>query len=184
MLLRVIVACEIGFWVILLAGLVARYLLRLPRLGLILLACVPLVDLVLLIATIISLRGGETASVTHGLAAVYIGFSVAFGHGMIRWADERFAHRFADGPPPSKPPEYGRARTAYEWREFRKAAIAWAIGCTLLYAGVLFVGDPTRTGALMEWIGQLTVVLAIWLIWPISYTIWPKKPKEGEVAKG
>jgi len=112
-LLGIIVACETGFWVILLAGLVARYLLRLPRLGLILLACVPLVDVVLLIATVISLRGGETASVTHGLAAVYIGFSVAFGHGMIRRADERFAHRFAGGPPPSKPPKYGRAHAAY-----------------------------------------------------------------------
>lgn len=34
MLIGIIVACEVGFWVILLAGLVARYLLRLPRLGL------------------------------------------------------------------------------------------------------------------------------------------------------
>ena len=184
MLLGVIVACEVGFWVILLAGLVARYLLHLPRLGLGLLVCVPLVDLVLLVATISNLRGGETASFTHGLAAVYIGFSVAFGHSMIRWADERFAHRFAGGPPPSRPPKYGRARTAHEWQEFRKAAVAWAIGCALLLAGIAFVGDAARTGALLEWIAQLTVILAIWLIWPVSYTIWPKKPKASEAANG
>ena len=184
MLLGVIVACEIGFCVILLAGLVARYLLRLPRLGLILLVCVPLVDLVLLVATIISLRGGETANFTHGLAAVYIGFSVAFGHGMIRWADERFAHRFAGGPPPSKPPKYGRAHAAHEWREFRKVAIAWGVGCALLLAGIVFVGDAARTGALLEWIGLLSAILAIWAIWPVSYTIWPRKPKPGELAEG
>lgn len=33
MLLVIIVACEIGFWVLIGAGLTARYLLRRPRLG-------------------------------------------------------------------------------------------------------------------------------------------------------
>lgn len=137
----------------------------------------------LLLATAISLRGGETANVTHGVAAVYIGFSSAFGHGTVRWADERFAHRFAAGPPPSKVPQYGRARTEHEWREFRKATVAWAVGSALLYAGVLLVGDSAHTGALMEWIGGLTFVLVLWSIWPVSYTLWPKKPKRGEIAE-
>src|SRR5918999_5442410 len=118
MLVALIVATEIAFWVVLAAGLVARYLLGRRRLGAILLAGVPLVDLVLLTATVIDLRGGATAEVGHGLAAAYIGFSVAFGHSVIRWADARFAHRFAGGPPPQRPPRHGRARARYEWREF------------------------------------------------------------------
>ncbi|MDT7650336.1 MAG: hypothetical protein QOI36_1742, partial [Pseudonocardiales bacterium] len=46
--------------------------------------------------------------------------TVAFGHSMIRWADARFAHRFAGGPPPPRPPRYGAAKVAYEWREWGK----------------------------------------------------------------
>ncbi|RQX50832.1 hypothetical protein DLJ57_10885, partial [Micromonospora chalcea] len=95
MLVAVIVGCEVAFWVVLLAGLIARYPLRRPRLGAALLIAVPVVDLVLLAATMIDLRRGATATFAHGLAAAYLGFSVAFGHRMVRWADERFAHRFA-----------------------------------------------------------------------------------------
>lgn len=62
----------------------------------------------------IDLRGGATAGFAHGLAAAYIGFSLAFGHSLIRWADVRFAHRFADGPPPPEPARYGRERAVRE----------------------------------------------------------------------
>ena len=181
MLLAIVAACEIGFWVVLLCGLIARYPLRLPRLGAALLACVPLVDLVLLIATVLHLRSGATADFTHGLAAAYIGFSLAFGHGLIRRADARFAHRFAGGPPPPAAPQ-GRAQVRHEWREFGKAALAWAISCGLLGGGILLVSDPARTAALGEWIGRLTIVLAIWLLWPLTYTIWPGKPQTPEAA--
>lgn len=110
MILAVIAACEIGFWVVLLAGLATRYLLRRRRLGGVLLAAVPLVDLVLLGATVLDLRDGATAGFAHGLAAAYLGFSVVFGPSMVRVADERFAHRFAGGPPPGRPPRTGRRR--------------------------------------------------------------------------
>ena len=46
MVVAAIVACEIGFWVVLAAGLLTRYVLRRPRAGAALLVCVPLVDLV------------------------------------------------------------------------------------------------------------------------------------------
>ena len=177
MLIAVIIACEIGFWVVLAAGLVARYGLRRPRLGAALLICVPLVDLVLLAATTADLARGATAGFGHGLAAAYIGFSVAFGPGIIRWADQRFAHRFSDGPEPTRPPRHGRERTRYELREFGKATLAWAIACALLLVAIVIVGDADRTSQLEGWIGRLTLVLAIWAIWPVSHTLWPSKPK-------
>ncbi|TDC97460.1 hypothetical protein [Actinomadura sp. 7K507] len=178
MLIAIIIGCEIGFWVVLGAGLLARYPLRMRRTGAALLLCVPLVDLVLLAATAIDLNGGATAGTGHGLAAAYIGYSIAFGHSMVRWADERFAHRFAGGPPPLGKPKYGWARIRYEWRDFGKAAIATAIACGLLLAMIVLVGDTDRTEALYTWLGRLGVVLAIWSLWPITHTLWPAKPKE------
>ncbi|WP_433338293.1 hypothetical protein [Spirillospora sp. CA-294931] len=180
MLLAVIAACEIGFWIILLAGLCARYLLRNRRLGTALLICVPLVDVVLLTATVIDLRGGGSANFTHGLSAAYLGYSVAFGHSMVRWADQRFAHRYAGGPPPWRKPKHGRARIAYEWRDFGKCLIAWAIACGVLLSMIVMVDDPNRTEALEGWIIRLSVVAAIWSIWPITHTLFPNKPKPGE----
>jgi hypothetical protein len=172
MVLTVIVGCEIAFWVVLLAGLVARYPLRRPRLGAVLLACVPLVDLVLLVATVVDLRGGVKANSTHGLAAVYLGFSVAFGASMVRWADVRFAHRFAGGPPPHKVPKRGPQRLRYEWREFGKGMVGWAVACALLWAGVWYVDAPERTAALIAWTYRLTAVMAIWFVfWPLWETL-------------
>ncbi|MEU6752248.1 hypothetical protein ABZ914_39035 [Spirillospora sp. NPDC046719] len=182
MLVGIIAACEIGFWVVLAAGLVARYPLRMRRTGAALLLGVPLVDLVLLAATVADLRGGATAGFAHGLAAAYLGYSVAFGHGMVRWADERFAHRFAGGPPPRRKPRYGRARARYEWVEFGKAAVATGIGCALLLAMIALVGDPGRTAALTGWTARLGLVLAIWSLWPITHTLWPSKPKGGAAS--
>jgi hypothetical protein len=175
MLIAIIVACEIGFWVVLGAGLAARYLLDRRRLSAVLLTAVPFVDLVLLVATVIDLSGGATADFKHGLAAAYIGFSVAFGHSTIRWADQRFAHRFAGGPPPWRPPRGGRERARHEWREFGKAAFAWAISCALLLAAIAIVGDADRTEALGGWIARLTMILAIWSLWPITHTIRPAR---------
>lgn len=174
MLVALIVAAEIAFWVLLGAGLIARYLLRRRRLSVVLLAGAPLVDLVLLIATVIDLSRGATASGAHGLAAAYIGFSVAFGHSALRWADQRFAHRFAGGRPPWRPPRGGAERARYEWREFGKAALAWAISSGLLVAAIAIVGDAERTEALQAWILRLTMVLAIWSLWPITHTVWPR----------
>lgn len=135
MLLLLIIACEISFWVFLLLGLAARYLFRWRRFSATLLLCVPLSDLVLFFATILHLHSGVTADQTDGLAAAYLGVSVAFGKSMIRWADARFSQRWAFGPPVPPPPRYGRARARYEWQVLRKAVLAWASSCVLLLGG-------------------------------------------------
>ncbi|GAA1678868.1 hypothetical protein GCM10009765_30130 [Fodinicola feengrottensis] len=177
MIVAAIIAGEVGFWVFLLGGLAVRYLLRKPKASAVLLVCVPLVDLGLLAVTVLDLSRGTTATLAHGLAAAYIGFSVAFGHRMIRWTDQRFAHRFAGGPPPVKNPKYGRERVIFEWQDFRRAAVAWAISCGLLELAVLIIGAPARTAELSGWISRLTVITAIWGIWTVCTTLWPPKPK-------
>jgi hypothetical protein len=117
LLVVLIVACEVGFWCLLGAGLVARYVLRLRRTSAVRLAGAPVLDLVLLIASVLDLRSGSVAGPAHGLAAAYIGFSVAFGSTTLRWADQRFA----GGPPRDRPPGYGQARARYEWRLWGRA---------------------------------------------------------------
>ncbi|MCT2585037.1 hypothetical protein [Actinophytocola gossypii] len=163
-----IVLCEVGFWVVLAGGLVARYLLRLRRTSAVLLVSTPLLDLALLVITVVDLRGGGEASAVHGLGAAYLGFSVAFGHSLIRWADQRFAHRFAGGPPPVKPPKRGPARLAHEWREWGKCVLACAIACAVMALLSFVVGTPERTEALWQppggWMPRLGIVTAIWFV--------------------
>ena len=74
-LIVLIVVCEVGFWCFLAAGLIARYVFRLRRISAVLLAGAPVLDLVLLIASVLDLRSGSAAGAAHGLAASYIGFS-------------------------------------------------------------------------------------------------------------
>ena len=100
MIVALIIACEVGFWVLLVAGLALRYLAKMPRTGAAVLLMEPLLELILLIVTAIDLKNGAAADWKHGLAAVYIGFTVAYGHYTIKWVDGHFAHRFAGGPPP------------------------------------------------------------------------------------
>jgi hypothetical protein len=176
-LLALIAACEVGFWVLLLAGLSIRYLLRRPRLGAALLVCVPLLDVLLFGATIVDLRSGAAASEWDGLAALYLGFTVAFGHRTIRWADERFAQRFGGVPRPPRPPRYGMERAGHEWRFWLQTLLGGTVSCALLLLGVALVGDLQRSEALFGWMARVGVILAIALIWPVTYTIWPAQPK-------
>ncbi len=84
MLIGLIVVCEVGFWVVLALGLIARYLLQWRKTGMVFLLCVPLLDIILLFAAGIDLYQGTTADVSHGRAAAYLGFTIAFGHNLVQ----------------------------------------------------------------------------------------------------
>lgn len=174
MILTAIVMCEVGFWVAILGGLAARYLLQRPRLGAGLLLLAPAIDVVLLALVAVDLLGGGTASWQHGLAAIYVGVSVAYGKRMVAWADTRFAHRYAGGPAPER--LTGSRYTIKCWRDVPLTGLAVVIAGAILGAIILLVNDAERTSALSGYFGILGIVFAIDVIWALSYTIWPKRP--------
>lgn len=172
-IVAIIIACEIGFWVFVVLGLVARYFLRRPKLGATLLAMTLLVDLILLTAVILNLQSGGTASFFHGLAAVYLGVSISYGHKMIRWADVRFAHRFANGPAPVKLTGMDYAREC--WIDVVRTAAAVAIAAGILWLLTVLANDANSLSELVN----LYPILGIWFVvdlaWAIVYTVAPKK---------
>jgi hypothetical protein len=178
----VIAAGEIGFWVFIVAGLVARYLLRLKRTSVVLLALTPVADLMVLVATVVDLSRGETATFVHGLAAIYLGFSIAFGPRMVRWADARFAHRFAGGPAPVKPAKGSREKQRQEWREWGRCVIAAVIASVVLLGLILLVGAPERTAALWGWFPRMGVVVVLWFATGPLWQLMSTKDKKREGA--
>ncbi|WP_327317893.1 hypothetical protein [Streptomyces sp. NBC_01235] len=180
MVVGLIIACEVAFWVLLAAGLAFRYVFRMPRAGLALLLCEPLLEVVLFAVTAIDLRYGAEPDWRHGLAAVYIGFTVGLGHSTIKWADARVAHRFAGGPPPVRPPKYGTARAVHEWKVAGRWILAALVAMALLQAAVGYVGDDGDIGSLRAWQQRMLFVIGINVVIAGSYTLFPKRrPKDG-----
>ena len=170
-----IVACEIGFWIFLLAGLFVRYILGLKKLGVGLMLSTPVIDLVLIIATVLDIHNGAEVTVFHGLAAIYLGVTIAYGHSMIKWADERFAYRFAGGPRPVKAAKFGMERAKRERVGWFRHLMAYAIGNLILAGMILFIGDWGETEPLFNLSKTWTTVLVIDFAISFSYTIWPRK---------
>ncbi|AXG80309.1 hypothetical protein [Streptomyces paludis] len=176
MIVILIIICEIGFWVLLAAGLALRYLARLPRLGGAVLLLEPLLEAVLLTVTVIDLRNGAEPDWKHGLAALYIGFTVGYGHYTIKRIDGWVAHRFAGGPPPVRPPRYGMARARYEGGLWLRTAIAATVTLVLLQLAIAYVGDASRTGPLTEWQALAVRAAGIHGVIALTYLLWPRKP--------
>ncbi|SHK04735.1 hypothetical protein SAMN05443637_102136 [Pseudonocardia thermophila] len=173
----VIVLCEFGFWALVVAGLAARYLLRLRRLSAALLVAVPLVDVVLVVAVLLDLHRGSPATAIHGLAAVYLGFSVAFGPALVRWADRHFAHRFAGGPKPHRPAKGSPERYRAVWQEWYRVVAAAAIASVTLLGMVVTVAGPEQEAALWWWIGRVWMVVGIWFLAGPAFERRPSEPE-------
>ncbi|MFI8960794.1 hypothetical protein ACIGO8_01660 [Streptomyces sp. NPDC053493] len=175
MIVTLIVICEVGFWVLLAAGLAARYLLRMPRLGIALLLAEPLLEVVLLVVTAIDLRNGAEPNWRHGLAALYIGYTVGHGHRTVKWLDGHAAHRLAGGPPPVKPPRYGTARARHEGRVWLGSLVGGAVATVLLLGATGYVGDAGDTSSLKMWMYGAWRAVGIHGLIALTYVIWPKK---------
>lgn len=168
MLLAVIAGCEVAFWVLLAAGMTVRYLLRWRRTGAVVLAAVPLVDVVLLAASVIDLRTGGEPSFEHSLAAVFIGVSVGFGHRTMRWADRWAAHLIGGGPRPAKPPKDGIERVRRERSGWYHHLLAWSVAVGLMALGALLAGFDNGA-ALLAPAWPWTIVLVIDFVVSFSY---------------
>ncbi|HET6738739.1 MAG TPA: 2TM domain-containing protein [Kribbella sp.] len=182
MLLAVIAACEIGFWVLLAAGLVTRYLLRLPKAGMVLLATVPLVDVVMLVASVVDIHRGAEPAFKHSLAAIFVGVSVGFGHQTLKWADGWAAHFLGGAPRPVKPPKKGPERARRERAGWLRHLLAYVVGVGIMLALGLLSGrgyDAALAPA-TTW----TIVLVIDAIVSFSYSFdrTEEKPREKQSA--
>ncbi len=175
MIVALIIACEVGFWVLLALGLAVRYLLKWRRTSVVLLLCEPVLELVLFVATAVDLKNGAEPGWEHGVAALYIGYTVAYGHYTIRWLDGHAAHRLGGGPPPTKPPRYGRARARHEAELWLRAVFGGAVALGLLQLAVWYVGDSGDISSLraFQWVAIRTV--GIYGLIALGYWIWPKK---------
>lgn len=178
-IVTLIVLCEVAFWVLLAAGLALRYLAKKPGTGAAVLLCEPLLEVVLLVVTAVDLKNGAQPDWKHGLAAVYIGFTVGLGHSTISWVDARVAHRFAGGPPPVKPPKYGRARAVHEWKVAARWTVAAVTALALLQAAIWYVGGDGDVSSLRSWQQTMLFVLGLNLVIALSYTLFPKREPAG-----
>lgn len=180
MIVALIAACEIGFWVLLAAGLSVRYLLRMPRTGLALLLCEPLLEVVLLVATALDLKNGAEPNWTHGLAALYIGYTVGHGHRTVKWLDGHAAHRLGGAPPPPKPPRHGMARARHEGKVWLGTLTAAVVATVLLQLAIWYVDDPSRVTSLESWRWVAWRTAGIHGLIALSYAIWPRRAPAGE----
>jgi hypothetical protein len=173
-----IIGSEVAFWLAILLGLYVRYYLNKEKLGLIFLALSPLIDLILLVAVSVDMYNGGKATIAHGIAAVYIGTSIAFGKSMITWADRMFLYYIKKtGPKPVK--RYGTDYAAHYIKGWGKHVLAYLIGSAFLVIMIVLIDDASRTGAFSQIIKIWSLVIGIDLVISLSYFVW-KKEKTAE----
>lgn len=171
LLYALIVACEVGFWVVLMLALAARYLLRKALLSRALLWTLPLIDLLLVTFAAIDLRSGAPATFAHGLAAAYVGFTVAFGGMAVRWADAHFAYRFAAGPAPGKAPSRGWAAVRYDFSLWGRCILACVITVVLVEALVLVAANGESTPHLLAWHKHAFGCVVLWFVFGPAWSL-------------
>jgi hypothetical protein len=166
-----IIGCEVGFWLVLMGALMARYLLRQERHSKALLLVLPALDLWLFVVTVVDLRGGTLATFAHGLAAAYIGFTVAFGSIAVAWADQRFAHLFAGGPKPRGAPQHRWLAVRAELGFWIRCIAAAAITMLLLIGMIVMFNNDPRTEALRDWFRIAAGSIIFWFVFGPVWTM-------------
>lgn len=173
-----IITAEIAFWIAIIAGLIARYILNSKKISKLFLWSTPFIDFVLLILTAIDLKNGAEASFAHGVAAIYIGVSVAYGKAMIDWADDKFQSIILRKTSKRKV-LYGLERGIYEMKMWVRHLLAYIIGGILLVLMILYVGEGTfvhdNTFSLLRVLFIWTLALGIDFVISFSYIVFPKR---------
>jgi hypothetical protein len=171
-LLALVIGSEVGFAVLLLAGLAVRYLLRMPRTGAVLLALSPLGYVIVLVAGAVDLVHGGTADIAHVLGAIVIGIVAVSGrhhlHAMDAWVRRKLARE-------PKPRLGGREHARRQRTGFYRRAGEWVVVTALLGGGYALTGfDPVRGAELLSGMALWTVVLGVDFFWSFSYTLFPR----------
>ena len=177
-----IVGCEAGFWVALFAGLAFRYVLGWTRASWLCLACVPLIDVALLALAVMDLRSGSKATMAHGLALAYVGFTVAFGPVVIAWADRKFARWFgATETAGGESPIRGWASVRYEMGLWVRCVAAVGIVYVLLTGVLAVIERPEQRAVLAMW---YRIPLGAVFFWFVFGPLWSLVFFEREEERG
>jgi hypothetical protein len=169
-----IVACEVGFWVFIIAGLVTRYNFNRKKAGLLLLAMTPAVDLILIIVTSVDIYRGAVPTIAHGIAPIYIAVSIVYGKNIIRWADERFLYYVKrEGTKPVR--RIGIDHAKHGMKGSLQHVLAYIIGGSILLFMIYYIGNNEDTTALRDILKFWGVIVVIDNAISVTYFIWPRK---------
>lgn len=169
-----IVACEVGFWVFIIAGLVTRYIFNKKKMGLILLAMTPVVDLVLFIVTGVDLSRGAEPTFAHAIAPIYIAVSIVFGKSMIRWADERFLYYVKrEGPKP--PRRLGMDYAKHSMKSSLQHVLSFVIGGAMLLFMIYYMGTKVDTSTLQDTLQLWVIIVIVDVAFSATYFIFPRE---------
>ncbi|MEK4229172.1 hypothetical protein [Solibacillus sp. FSL H8-0538] len=171
-----IITAEIAFWIAIIAGLFTRYILKWHKVSIVLFLLTPLIDLALIVLTAIDLKKGTNASAVHGIAAIYIGISIAYGKTMIAMADEKF-QTWVLKKKSNKVRLKGKEKGVYEVKMWARHIAAYIIGVSLLWLMIQFIGQQGDTLALYGVIKWWGLVLLIDGAISLSYILFPKGVK-------
>jgi hypothetical protein len=184
-LYAMIMACEAGFWVVLCCALALRYIFRLRVVSWFCLLSLPLIDIALLALTVLDLRRGASATMAHGLATAYIGFTVAFGSTVIGWVDGRFAQKFGGDPRGIPLRLRGWADVRRELELWARCLLAAAITCALVFAIITLLHRPDQTRILEIWYRIAMGTAFFWFLFgPLwSLVFFKREPATEELRR-
>lgn len=127
--------------------------------------------MLLLVFTAMDLKRGATATFAHGLAAAYVGFTVAFGGMAVRWADAHFAHRFAGGVQPEKAPSRGWPAVRYDFNLWGRCIVACVITVAIVEALIWFVAIRDTTEPLLVWHKHAFGCIVLWFFFGPAWSM-------------
>lgn len=165
MLYIVILVCEFAFWAVLFTGLFVRYGLQKRKLSTVILVMTPLVDVVLLTVATVDLLNGGKANLAHVLAAIYLGYSVAYGKRHIGKLDQKFQIRYArkrgEPIPVFADSEKNLPKSVRERRSWFRLLGMYLILAGLMGGAILLTGDLSRTQAFNTPLTVWTFIIVI-----------------------
>ncbi|WP_028476903.1 hypothetical protein [Nocardia sp. CNY236] len=177
-IVAVILACEAGFWIIAAVGLLLRYGPRLQKVSTAVLAMVPLIDVILLVAVAIDVHQGAEVTGVHRLAGIYLGVTIVFGKPAIQWLDARFAHWFAGAPRPPKRSRDSAEVLRAEMKSFGRWLIAGGIALIVCLGLSITVAAPEQAAALREVVQPLALITVVWFLTGPAWVMGGKKTRQ------